>query len=191
MKFKQALLAIALFAAAGTASAVPATYTVDPTHTDVIASWTHMGFSNPSARFGVEKGTIVYDDQAPAKSSVEVTIPLSGMNSFVEKLNEHLNGKDFFDSAQYPVATFRSTAVKSTGTNRLEVTGNLTIKGQTRPVVLDVTLNKKGLNQMSRKVGVGFDATTVIKRSDFGMGAFAPAVSDEVKLRITTEAYAN
>lgn len=187
---KKAILALALLSVSGVAVAAPATYEMDPGHTMVLASWSHFGFSNPSANFGISEGTIVYDDKVPSKSSVQVTMPLANMNSFVAKFDEHLRSKDFFEASVFPVATFKSTSVKSKGKNKLEVIGNLTIKNITKPVKLDVTLNKRALNPMTRKVGVGFDATTTIKRTDFGVGMYAPNVGDDVTLRITTEAYA-
>lgn len=164
------------------------TYTLDPTHTDVLVQWNHMGFSNPSAHFGDAAGTLVYDADDVSKSSVEVTLPLSGLNSFTAKFDEHLRGADFFDAAQFPTATFKSTKVEAAGTNKLTVTGDLTVKGTTHPVTLDVTINGAGEHPMRKVQSVGFDATTTLKRSDFGVGAYAPVVSDEVKVRITTEA---
>ena len=164
------------------------TYTLDPTHTDVLVQWSHMGFSNPSAHFGDATGTLVYDAGDVGKSSVEVTLPLSGLNSFTAKFDEHLRSADFFDAAQFPTATFKSTKVEAAGTNKLTVTGDLTVKGATHPVTLDVTINGAGEHPMRKVPSVGFDATTTLKRSDFGVGAYAPAVSDEVKVRITTEA---
>ncbi len=164
------------------------TYTLDPTHTDVLAQWSHFGFSNPSAHFGKVEGTLVYDAADIGKSSVEVTLPLSGLNSFTAKFDEHLRSADFFDAAKFPVATFKSTKVEVAGTNKLTVTGDLTIKDITKPVVLDVTVNGGGEHPMLKVPSVGFDASTTIKRSDFGVGAYAPNVGDEVKIRITTEA---
>ncbi len=164
------------------------TYKLDPTHTDVLVQWNHMGFSNPTAHFGNADGTLVYDAADVGKSSVEVTLPLSGLNSFTAKFDEHLRSADFFDAAKFPTATFKSTKVEAAGTNKLTVTGDLTVKGQTKPVVLDVTVNGAGEHPMMKVPSVGFDATTTIKRSDFGLGAYAPAVSDDVKIRITTEA---
>ncbi|MCC8442967.1 YceI family protein [Xanthomonas cannabis] len=178
-------------AAASTAPAVQVasgTYTLDPSHTDVIAQWSHFGFSNPSAHFGNVDGTLVYDAADVTKSTVQVTLPLSGLNSFTAKFDEHLKGGDFFDAAKFPTATFKSTKVEAAGTNKLTVTGDLTIKDQTKPVVLDVTLNGAGEHPMKKVPAAGFDATTTIKRSDFGVGQYAPNVSDEVKIRITTEA---
>lgn len=181
-------------APAADASTAPAvqvasgTYTLDPTHTDVLAQWSHFGFSNPTAHFGNVDGTLVYDAADVTKSTVQVTLPLSGLNSFTAKFDEHLKSGDFFDAAKFPSATFKSTKVGSAGTNKLTVTGDLTIKDQTKPVVLDVTLNGAGEHPMKKVPAAGFDATTTIKRSDFGVGQYAPNVSDEVKIRITTEA---
>ncbi|MCF8825037.1 YceI family protein [Xanthomonas campestris] len=189
-----AAAAAAAPAPAADASTAPAvqvasgTYTLDPTHTDVLAQWSHFGFSNPTAHFGNVDGTLVYDAADVTKSTVQVTLPLSGLNSFTAKFDEHLKSGDFFDAAKFPSATFKSTKVESAGTNKLTVTGDLTIKDQTKPVVLDVTLNGAGEHPMKKVPAAGFDATTTIKRSDFGVGQYAPNVSDEVKIRITTEA---
>lgn len=182
------ILAAALFAFAGSAFAAPVTYKLDPTHTDVLAQWSHFGFSNPSAHFGQAEGTLVYDADDVTKSSVHVTLPMAGLNSFTPKFDEHLKDADFFDAAKYPTATFKSTQVEAAGAGKLKVTGDLTIKDITKPVVLDVTLNKAGEHAMAKRAAIGFDATGTLNRSDFGVGKYAPAVSDQVKLRITTEA---
>ncbi|MBO9830599.1 polyisoprenoid-binding protein [Xanthomonas sp. A2111] len=175
-------------AAAAPAKGVSGTYKLDPAHTDVLVQWTHFGFSNPSAHFGDVDGTLVYNAQDVSKSSVNVTLPLSGLNSFTAKFDEHLKSADFFDAAKFPTATFKSTKVTSAGGNKLTVAGDLTIKGVTKPVVLAVTLNGAGPHPMKKVPALGFDATTTVKRSDFGLGAYVPNVSDEVKIRITTEA---
>lgn len=180
--------AITLGLAAATAQAEPMTYTIDPTHTDVIAQWNHFGFSNPTAHFGQIEGTITYDADNIAASSVQVTIPLSGLNSYSADFDAHLRNEDFFQADTWPQATFKSTSVAAAGDGKLTVTGDLTIKDITREVVLDVTVNKVGPHPMSNQPTAGFDATAQIKRSDFGLGLFAPHVSDEVSLRITTEA---
>ena len=183
------LSAAALLAfAAAPAFAAPVTYKIDPTHTIVLAQWNHFGFSNPSASFGNVEGTLVYDAADVARSSVEVTLPLSGLEGFSAKFNEHLRSADFFDAAKFPKATFKSTKVEAAGEGKLKVTGDLTVKDITRPVVLDVTLNKAGDHPMTKTPTIGFDATTTLSRTEFGVGNYAPAVSDEVELRITTEA---
>ncbi|WP_369977217.1 YceI family protein [Xanthomonas bundabergensis] len=176
-------------AAAATAiKGATGTYKLDPSHTDVLVQWNHLGFSNPTAHFGDVDGTLVYNAENVAKSSVQVTLPLSGLNSFTAKFDEHLKSADFFDAAKFPTATFKSTKVSAAGTNKLSVAGDLTIKGVTKPVVLAVTLNGAGPHPMRKVPALGFDASTTIKRSDFGLGAYVPNVSDEVKIRITTEA---
>lgn len=164
------------------------TYKLDPSHTDVLVQWNHLGFSNPTAHFGGAEGTLVFDAADVTKSTVEVKLPLTGLNSFTAKFDEHLKGADFFDAAKFPAATFKSTKVEANGTNKLTVTGDLTIKDVTKPVTLDVTVNGGGEHPMAKVPAAGFDATTTLKRSDFGVGAYAPNISDEVKVRITTEA---
>lgn len=182
------ILFAALLATPALALAAPVTYQIDPTHTNVTATWNHFGFSNPSAHFGDASGTIVYDPENVSASSVEVVLPLSGLNSYVDDFDAHLRNADFFEADKYPEARFKSTAVKSTGEGKLEITGELTIKDTTKPVVLDATVNKVAANPMSGQPTAGFDAVATIKRTDFGLGLYAPNVSDEVKLRITTEA---
>lgn len=184
---KRLALAAALTLFATSAIAAPVTYQIDPNHTQVLASWSHFGFSNPVANFGDADGTIVYDADNVSASTVEVILPLSGLNAFVADFNDHLRSDDFFDAEKYPQVTFKSTAVESAGPDKLKVTGDLTIKDVTRSVDMDVTLNKAAMGRNDQPK-IGFDATTTVKRSDFGVGKFAPNVSDEVILRITTEA---
>ncbi|MDF4026761.1 YceI family protein [Luteibacter sp. PPL201] len=179
-----------LLATAGIAVAAPATYQLDPTHTMVLFSWNHFGFSNPSADLNNVQGTLVYDEKDPSKSSVDVTLPLSGLDTFVPKLDEHLKSADFLDATKYPNITFKSTKVSAAGKGKLKVTGDLTVHGVTKPVTLDVTVNKVGDHPMLKVPAVGFDATATLKRSDFGVGAYVPNVSDEIKVRITTEGHA-
>lgn len=186
--FRRLLLTAALVVVSANAFAAGVTYKLDPTHTNVIASWSHFGYSHPSANFGGADGSLVYDATAPGKSSVDVSLPLSGLDTFVPALDEHLKSADFFDAAKFPAATFRSARVQAIGKDKLKVTGTLTIKGIGKPVTLDVTLNNAGVHPMTKQESIGFDATATIKRSDFGLGMYAPAVSDEVTLRITTEA---
>ena len=182
------LLTLALLGSPALVLAAPTTYQIDPSHTDVLAQWNHFGFSNPSAHFGQASGTITYDPDDVSASSVEVVLPLAGLSSHTAKFDEHLRSADFFDASKFPEARFKSTSVTSVGEGKLKVEGELTIKDITRPVVLDATINKIAANPMSGQPTAGFDAVATIKRSDFGVGMFAPNVSDEVKLRITTEA---
>ena len=188
--FRRGALALVLAGLSTVAVAAPAAYRLDPTHTDVVATWSHLGFSNPSANFTQVDGTLVYDADDVAASKVEVTLPLSGLDSHVPALDKHMRSAEMFDAEQFPTITFRSTKVEAAGKDRLRVSGALTVKGVTRPAVLDVTLNGAGVHPMAKKPAVGFDATTVIRRSEFGIDYALPAVSDEIRIRITTEALA-
>lgn len=182
------LTAALLTAFAAPLAAAPVTYAIDPNHTDVIAQWSHFGFSHPIAHFGQAEGAITYDADNVGQSSVHVTLPLSGLEAHVPAFNEHLRSDDFFDAANHPNVTFKSTRVEAAGEGKLRVIGDLTIRGVTKEVVLDTTINKIGEQPMAKRPAAGFDATTTIKRSDFGLGLYAPNVSDDVQIRITTEA---
>ena len=188
--FQHSALAGVLSVFVGAAFAAPVTYTMDPDHTTVVAKWSHFGFSNPVILFGDAEGRIVHDADDVSASSVEVTLPLSGLQSNVSAFNDHLRSADFFDAEKFPQATFRSTSVEAAGDGRLKVTGDLTIKDITREVVLDTTINAIGAHPMSKKPTAGFDAKATIKRSDFGLGLYVPNVADEIELHITTEASA-
>lgn len=188
MRIRLLAAAALLTLAIAPAFAAPVTFKLDPAHTNVLAQWSHFGYSHPFANFGDVEGVLVYDAANVGKSSVQVTLPLSGLEAFSAKFNEHLASPDFFDAARYPNATFKSTKVEAAGEGKLKVTGDLTIKDTTQPVVLDVTLNKAGEHPMSKAQTIGFDATTTVSRTAFGVGKYAPNVGDEVTLRITTEA---
>ena len=188
MRALRYLVLAGLIGAAVTAQAAPVTYKLDPGHTNVLFSWNHFGFSNPTANLGLGEGTLVFDEKDAAKSSVEVTLPLANLDTHVTKLDEHLKKPDFFDADKFPTVTFKSTKVQSLGGGKYKITGDLTVHGVTKPVVLDAKLNKSGVHPMLKVQTVGFDASTTVKRSDFGMGAYVPNVSDEIKIHITTEA---
>lgn len=176
-------------AAVAPITAASGTYKIDPNHTNVLVSWSHFGLSNPSINFGDADGAIVYNADDAAASSVNVTLPVSGISALAANFHDHLSSADWFDAAKFPTATFKSTGVQAAGTNKFTVAGDLTVKGVTKPVTLDVTLNGAGEHPMRKVPAIGFDATTTLKRSDFGLGGYAPAVSDEVKVHITTEAF--
>jgi polyisoprenoid-binding protein YceI len=188
MRALRYLVLAGLISAAVSVQAAPVTYKMDPGHTMVLFSWNHFGFSNPTANLGLGNGTIVFDDKDAAKSSVDVTLPLANLDTHVSALDEHLKKPDFFDADKYPTVTFKSTKVQAAGGNKYKVTGDLTVHGVTKPVTLDATLNKSGEHPMLKTATVGFDATATLKRSDFGVGAYVPNVSDEIKIHITTEA---
>lgn len=180
--------AIALLGASA-AVAEPVVYDFDPSHSQVVFDYRHMGFSTSTGIINGITGKLVLDAQDPAKSSVEATIPLSGLRTVSEQLDEHLFGPDFFDTdASGAVATFKSTQVVPEDDDEAKVTGDLTLNGVTKQVVLDVDLNQIAAHPMTGKEAAGFDAEAEIRRSEFNLGKFAPAVADEVEIKITVEA---
>jgi polyisoprenoid-binding protein YceI len=164
-------------------------YQFDPMHTNVVFHANHFGFSNPSGRFGIKDGKLVLDEQNPAKSSVDVVVDAAGVATGIDLFNQHINEK-ILDADKFPTAEFKSTKVEQTSARTAKVTGNLTLHGVTKPVTLDVILNKEGDHPFMHKKAVGFTASAVIKRSDFGMTAMVGPVSDDVKIDIEAEALA-
>jgi polyisoprenoid-binding protein YceI len=160
------LLALSL-AMATAASAAPATWTIDPNHSEVGFSIRHM-FSKVPGNFGKFQGAIVYDAQIPENSSVKVDIDASSINTRNEKRDNHLRSEDFFDVAKFPTLTFASTKVAAAGTNKLKVDGNLTMHGVTKPVTLFVTFLGAGPT-MNGEQRSGFEAITTLNRKDFGI----------------------
>jgi polyisoprenoid-binding protein YceI len=165
------------------------TYTLEPDYTQGVFRWIHLGFSSPAGQFAQAEGTLEFDPADPTRSAVTVTIPLNSLQTGVPALDEHLRSKDFFDTSTFATATFKSTKVeKGAVTDQLEVTGDLALHGVTKPVRLNVKLVKIGTNPRTNVPTIGFEATTAINRSDFGLGKFIPHVADEVQIHITCEA---
>lgn len=182
------LLLTSLLAASASAFAAPQTFNIDPNHTQVSFTYNHFGFSNPTGRLEDIKGKLVVDQDDWGKSSVSVTMPLSGLHTGVPKLDEHLKTPDFFDAAKYPDVIFKSTKVSKTSADTLDIAGDLTVHGVTKPVTLHARVNKIGENKMIGSQSAGFDADATLKRSDFGLKMYVPAVSDEVHIHITVSA---
>ena len=165
-------------------------YKIDPTHTATVFSWNHFGFSTPSANFTDIQGVIKVDNAKPANSSVEVTIPISSVNTNVPALDKEFQEEAWFNAAKYPNITFKSTKVETKDKKHFKITGDLTVKGVTKPVVLDAVLNKQGEHPMAKVPAIGFNATTSFNRSAFGIGNYVPNVGDKITVNITTEATA-
>ena len=185
---KPLLLSLMLVGGIGAAQAETKAYSIDPTHTQVHASYLHAGFSNIAIRFNQVEGEFLFDAAKPVNSSLNIKVPINSLDTGVEKFDTHLWSADFFDAEKFPEATFKSTKVTAVAKGKLKLLGNLTIHGITKPVSFDVTTNGIAVHPMSKKPTAGFDASTKIKRSDFGLGKYAPMVGDEVTLRITMEA---
>lgn len=162
-------------------------YVMDKGHGYVTFSYSHLGFSNPRLRFRDIDATLALNAEEPAESGLEVTIAAASIDSGVDVFDEHLNSADWFDTAEYPTITFFATDLEQTADGAGTVTGDLTVKGVTQSVTLDVELLAAGQHPIARKDTVGINATTTILRSDFGLGAYAPGVSDEVEIFISAE----
>ena len=184
-----AILTGILALAAPLALAQTSTWVSDPNHSEVDFSISHMSVSKVHGRFGNVKATIVYNQADVTKSTVTATIGVNTVDTGVDARNTHLKSADFFDVAKLPTATFTSTSVAKNGSH-LTVTGNLTLHGITKPVVLDVEgPNGAMTDPKSGQVHTGFSATTTLDRTAFGIGPKFPAVmlGDEVKLDIELE----
>lgn len=158
-------------------------YLFDKPHTQIMFSVDHLGFTKSHGRFLDYDGFFVLDRADITKSYVDATIKVASLDMGDEKWDEHLKSPDFFDAEKFPTMTFKSTSVVKTSDNTADVTGDLTILGVTKPVVLNVVHNKSGVFPMNDKMYVaGFTATTHFKRSDFGMTKYAPMLGDDVQI---------
>ena len=179
-----ALLAICTAQAEpGLSSAKPGSYKVESYHTQVGFSISHFGFTYYSGLFSGATGTLQLDPAKPGTSRLDVSIPVDSVTTTVSKLTDELKGDKWFDTAKFPQAKFVSTQVVPSA-DGLTVTGNLTLHGITKPVVLHVRFIGAGVNPLDKAYTVGFEATGTIKRSDFGVTTYLPAVGDEVQLNI-------
>ncbi len=198
---KYGVMALALTAAlCGTLSAAPApaqtslnvpaaTYTIDPRYTQILFSVRHMGLSTFFGRFGRVTGTLNFDPVAPEKSALTAQIDMTNIQTHVEALDKELSSS-LFHADKFPTAAFVATRSVKTGANTGTVTGNLTIAGVTKPVTLNVTFNGGRNSPIPlQPYRIGFDATTTVKRSDFGLThvMWSGMVGDEVTLWIECE----
>lgn len=180
-------VAMAIQPASAQTDAKSGTYTTDDGHRYITFSYSHGGFSNPWLRWRDWTGTLDWNAEDPAASSVNVVINAESIDTGVDVFDGHLKDDRFFDVANHPEITFVSTSVEKTGDNTGEITGDLTIKGITKPVTLDVVFNKGEYDQRNSRYKLGFSGKTTVKRSDYGVDLFAPVVSDEVDIIIETE----
>ena len=181
-----AVLAFAATAAAP-ALAAPETYVADSTHTFSRFSYSHFGYSTQQSRFNKNSGKVVFD-KAAKTGSVDITIDTKSIDTGNDTFNEHIQGEDFLDTAKYPTATFKSTKVIFEGDKPAKVEGNLTLKGVTKPVTLTVTSFQAMPHPMVKKDAIGANAYTVVKRSEFNAGKYAPYVGDDVRIEVAIEA---
>lgn len=184
---KRLALVTALAAFAATAQAAPETFVIDNSHTYPHFSYNHLGFSNQTHKFDKTSGTVVLD-RAAKTGSVDVTIDVASINTGYALFNEHIQAADFFDTANHPTITFKSSKMTFKGDQPVSVAGDLSIKGVTRPVTLAITNFKCMPHPMLKVDACGANATAEIKRSEFNMGKNVPYVSDAVTLSLPIEA---
>jgi len=183
------ILLTSLLAAASSCAFAAQKYDIDQNHTYITFTYNHFGFSNPVLKLEKFSGDFQLDTADLTKSSISMVFPLDGLHTGVAKLDDDLKAPGFFDAAKFPEITFKSTKVEKVGADGLKVTGDLTVHGVTKPVVLNTRINKIGDNPMSQRPSAGFDADATIKRSDFGVDKFVPNVSDEVKVHISLDSH--
>ena len=186
-KLSKLFAALILALVAAPALAAPETYVVDGTHTFPRFSYSHFGYSTQLSRFDKTTGTVVFD-KAARTGAVDIVIDAKSVDTGYATFNEHIQGEDFLDTAKYPTATFKSTRVVFDGDKPAKVEGNLTLKGVTKPVTLTVTDFKAAPHPMLKKDAIGANAWTMVKRSEFNAGKYAPNVGDDVRIDIAIEA---
>lgn len=182
------IITSAIFAAIATSAfAAPEVYTIDPSHTLPSFEINHLGYSTQRGSFDKTNGTITLDMEKKS-GTADIKIDTTSLRTGWEKRDAHLKTEDFFNTEKFPTMTFKGTDFKFNGDKLASVGGQLTLLGVSKPVTLQITGFKCAPHPMSKKPACGADAVTTIKRSDFGMTAYVPAVSDEVTLRIQIEA---
>lgn len=187
----QVIVVAALLCGAGLSSAALAgdRYDLDPEHTQAVFHIDHLSYSTVTGSFRRLKGMLSLDEEHPEQSSVEATIEASSIDTGVPSRDEDLRSSEFFDVARYQTITFRSTKMKRRGPRSADVSGELTLLGISKPVMLRTTFNRVAPDPLrGNRVVAGFTATTTIRRSDFGMKAFVPLIGDSVRIEINAEA---
>jgi len=187
---KSALAVLAVSLALPLSALAADSYTIDPAHTYPNFTINHLGFSTMHGRFDKTSGKVTLD-RAAKTGSVEIAIETGSVSTGFEKRNDHLKSPDFFNAAEFPTITFKSTAFHFKGNTPSSVDGNLTISGVTKPVTLTIDAFTCGAHPMNKKEMCGADASAQIKRSDFGIKYGLPAIGDDVKLQFEIEALKN
>ena len=177
----------ALTMLAASAFAQVQTWNIDPNHTAAQFSVHHMGISTVRGAFTKVSGSAQYDPSNPGKTSVEATIDAASVDTRVSMRDDDLRSANYFDVAKYPTITFKSKSVEAAGTGKLKITGDLTIHGTTKEVVLDVDGPSAPVNDPRGNAHVGASASTTINRKDFGVGGANPMVGEDITITIDVE----
>jgi polyisoprenoid-binding protein YceI len=186
--WQPALLACVLLISGGNASAQAEAYRLDPVHTRILFAVDHAGFSQSLGTFSGATGTLVWDDDDWRGATLDVTVPLDSLDLGDARWRKNVLDGTFLDAGRQPQARFVSTRVEPGEPGKARVFGQLTLRGESREVVLDVTLNALKRHPLTRRQTAGFSATAELSRGDFGMDAWPNVVGDRVTLRIEAEA---
>ncbi|MBY0568517.1 MAG: YceI family protein [Hyphomonadaceae bacterium] len=178
------IFAAVAFFAAGAAHAEPVTYALDPAHTQVAFSIDRFGFNRVLGQFDTVEGQLILDEANPANSSVRATVQIASVSSGNATRDEHLRGARWFNAEQFATMSFESTSVRLISDTRAEVTGNLTLLGQTHPLVLDVTLNRIADSPNNNRRTAGFSATGTLDRTQWGLATAAGMIGNNVTISI-------
>ncbi|HKV79748.1 MAG TPA: YceI family protein [Candidatus Sulfotelmatobacter sp.] len=181
------LLAVIVLMVGAPAAAQSTQWQLDPAHSSAQFAVRHMGISTVRGTFTKLSGTARYDPADSKNDSVDVTIEATSVDSRVEMRDNDLRSDHFFDVQKYPTIAFRSTKVESAGTDKLKITGDLTIRGITKPVTLDVDGPSKPIKDGQGRFHMGVSATATVNRTDFGMTGYQGVVGNEVTLTIDAE----
>ncbi|GAB0113535.1 YceI family protein [Acidisoma sp. C75] len=184
-----ATLSLAAFAPASAqvattsaAKVLPGTYKVEPYHTRILFAVSHMGFTTWYGDFSNASGTLSFDPKSPAKSALDISFPADSVTTTNAKLDGELKSPTWFDAAQFPTITFKSTKIRVTGRDTGIITGDLTFHGQTHPVSLVAHFNGGGVNPLDKAYTIGFNATGTLSRAEWGVKTYEPLIGDKVGL---------
>jgi polyisoprenoid-binding protein YceI len=187
-----AILAVSAGAAQAQATTAPAqvqagTYKLDPDHGKITWSVNHFGFSTYIGQFSKVNADLKLDPKNVAGAGLDVTVDASSLGTLNPALDKEVKGPGFLDAAKFPTATFHATKVTVTGEKTADIAGQLTLHGVTKPVTVQAVFNQAGPNPIDKKYQLGFAGSAKIKRSDFGITSYVPAIGDEVTLTIEAE----
>jgi len=181
------LLGLALNASAGLSDVPSGNYGLDKSHGYITYTYSHMGYSTPHVGFRSFDVGLVLDNENTANNAIDVTIDATSIDSRVDAFNGHLNGPNFFDTANHPTITFKSTSFEAADEDKFSIAGDLTIKGVTKSVTLDATLVKAANHPMKKTPTIGVTAEATVSRSEWGLSRAVPNVGDEITIFISVE----
>lgn len=191
MRLHVFFVGIVLAAALGLPARAAETFTVDPVHSSILFRVKHMNAGHIYGRFNKFSGSFAFDDKNPSECKLEMEVKLESLDTAVKARDDHLRGPDFFNAKQFPTMTFKATGLKAKDEKNYEVTGDLTIHGETKSVTVKLERIGTAKDPRSGKPRTGWETTFSIKRSDFGMKNMLEFIGDEVRITVAVEGVGN